>query len=106
MKQKKHQTVRNFTLPLVTSAIRQIYQSEQFFNQEIMRHKSEKKIQVKTRTLLKPWRASITKVEYREKGKSVSCTTFPNKPPIPVQWSENEISLGEIIKANDSVFYC
>lgn len=106
MKQKKHQTVRNFTLPLVTSAIRQIYQSEQFFNQEIMRHKSEKKIQVKTRTLLKPWRASITKVEYREKGKSVSCTTFPNKPPTPVQWSENEISLGEIIKANDSVFYC
>lgn len=71
-----------------------------------MRHKSEKKIQVKIRTLLKPWRASITKVEYREKGKSVSCTTFPNKPPIPVQWSEKEISLGEIIQANDSVFYC
>lgn len=106
MKQKKHQTVRNFTLPLVTSTIRQMYQSEQFFNQEIMRHKSEKKIQVKIRTLLKPWRASITKVEYREKGKSVSCTTFPNKPPIPVQWSEKEISLGEIIQANDSVFYC
>lgn len=30
-------------------------------------------------TLLKPWRDSITKVEYRENGKSVTCINIPKQ---------------------------
>ena len=36
-------------------------------------HKYDKEIEEWIQTLLKPWRASITKVEYRENGKSVIC---------------------------------
>lgn len=33
----------------------------------------------KIQTLLKPWRDSITKVEYRENGKSVTCINIPKQ---------------------------
>lgn len=40
---------------------------------DIINNKKKKKNKERGQTLLKPWRASITKVEYSENGKSVIC---------------------------------